>query len=110
MYGNGAMCPIKGGYAAMQTTLKDWGTDNQHAIRVLQSVFDPVFARYSQNRHTFFDDFEFGRMLDVLAGGLPFETVQPALRMLVKNLHATNIRKYQFEAKVYTADSKTARG
>ncbi len=30
------------GCAAMQTTLKDWGTDNQHAIRVLQSVFDPL--------------------------------------------------------------------
>ncbi len=97
------------GYAAMQTTLKDWGTDNQHATRVLQSVFDPAFARYSQNAHTYFDDFEFARMLDVFAGGLPFETVQPALRMLVKNLLATNIRKYQFEAKVYTVDGKTAR-
>jgi hypothetical protein len=93
----------------MQTTLKDWGSDNEHAIRVLQSVFDPAFARYSQNAHTYLDDFEFGRMLDVLAGGLPFETVQPALRMLVKNLLATDIRKYQFEAKVYTVDGKTAK-
>ncbi len=97
------------GYAVMQTTLKDWGTDNQHAIRVLQSVFAPAFARYSQNTHTYLDDFEFGRMLDVLAGGLPFETVQPALRMLVKNLLATNTLKYQFEAKVYTVDGKTAK-
>jgi hypothetical protein len=97
------------GYAAMQATSKYWGTDNQRAIRVLQSVFDPAFARYSQNAHTYFDDFEFGRMLDVLAGGLPFETVQPALRMLVKNLLATNTRKYQFEAKVYTVDGKTAK-
>lgn len=97
------------GFAAMQTTSKDWGTDNQHAIRVLQSVFDPAFARYSQTAHTYLDDFEFGRMLDVLAGGLPFETVQPALRVLVKNLLATDIRKYQFEAKVYTVDGKTAK-
>jgi len=29
--------------------------------------------------------------------------------MLVKNLLATNIRKYQFAAKVYTVDGKTAR-
>jgi hypothetical protein len=97
------------GYAAMQTTLKDWGTDNQRAIRTLQSVFDPAFARYSQNAHTYLDDYEFGRMLDVLAGGLPFESVQPALHMLVKNLLETNTSKYQFEAKVYSVDGKTAR-
>jgi hypothetical protein len=97
------------GYAAMQATSKYWGSDNQRAIRVLQLVFDPAFARYSQNAHIYFDDFEFGRMLDVLAGGLPFETVQPALRMLLKNLLATDTRKYQFEAKVYTFDGKTAK-
>jgi hypothetical protein len=26
------------GYAAMQTALQDWGTDNQHAIRVLSPL------------------------------------------------------------------------
>src|SRR6266446_6325691 len=71
------------GYASMQATLKDWGTDNQRAIRVLQSVLDPAFARYGQDPHTYYDDFDFGRMLDVLAGGLPFDSVQPALRLLV---------------------------
>ncbi len=94
------------GYAAMQATLKDWGTDNQRAIRVLQSVLDPAFARYSQNPHTYYDDFDFGRMLDVLAGGLPFDSVQPALRLLVKNLLTTNTSKYQFELKGYTSDGK----
>jgi len=97
------------GYAAMQATSKDWGNDNQRAIRVLQSVFDPAFARYSQNAHGYFDDFEFGKMLQVLAGGLPFDSVQPALRMLVKNLLATDTRKYQFEAGVYTSDGQTAK-
>jgi hypothetical protein len=97
------------GYAAMQSTLKDWGNDNQHAIRVLQSVFDPAFARYSQNAHGYFDDFEFGKMLQVLAGGLPFDSVQPALRMLVKNLLATDTAKYQFEAEVYTSEGKSAK-
>lgn len=97
------------GYAAMQATSKDWGSDNQRAIRVLQSVFEPAFARYSQNPHGYFDNFEFGRMLQVLAGGLPFDSVQPALRMLVKNLLETDTRKYQFEAEVYTSDGKSAK-
>jgi hypothetical protein len=97
------------GYAAMEATSKDWGSDNQRAIRVLQSVFEPAFARYSRNTHGYFDDFEFGEMLRVLAGGLPFDSVQPALRMLVKNLLATDTRKYQFEAGVYTSDGQTAK-
>jgi hypothetical protein len=95
------------GYAAMQ--VEDWGKDNQRAIQILQSVFDPAFARYSQTRHGYSDDFQFGRMLDVLAGGLPFDSVQPALRMLVKNLLATDTRKYQFAAQVHTRDGKTAK-
>ncbi len=97
------------GYAAMQSTQKDWGSDNQRAIRVLQSVFEPAFARYSQNAHGYHDDMEFGKMLQVLAGGLPMDSVQPALRMLVKNLLATDTRKYQFEAEVYTNDGQTAK-
>jgi hypothetical protein len=91
-------------YAAMQATLKDWGTDNQRAIRVLQSVLDPAFARYSQNPHTYYDDFDFGSMLEALAGGLPFDSVQPALRLLVKNLLTTDTSKYQFELEGYTND------
>jgi hypothetical protein len=97
------------GYAAMQATSKDWGKDNQRAIRLLQSVFDPAFARYSQSPQRYSDDLEFGRMLDVLSGGLPFDSVQPALRLLVKNLLATDTRKYQFVAGVHTSDGKTAK-
>ena len=97
------------GYAADQATLKDWGSDNQHAIQVLQSVFEPAFARYRQNAHGFIDDIEFGKMLEVLAGGLPFDSLQPALRLLVKNLVATNARKYESEAEVHTNDGKSAK-
>lgn len=97
------------GYAVMQATSKDWGRDNQSAIRVLQSVFEPAFERYSQSAHSYSDDLEFGKMLQVLAGGLPFDSVQPALRMLVKNLLATDTRKYQFESEVYTNDGQTAK-
>jgi hypothetical protein len=97
------------GYAAMQASSKDWGHDNQRAIRLLQSVFDPAFARYRQSPHRYEDDFEFGRMLDVLAGGLPFDLIQPALRLLVKNLLATDTGKYQLVAAVHTSDGKTAK-
>jgi len=97
------------GYASMRATSKDWGSDNQRAIRLLQSVLQPAFARYSQNAHSYLDDMEFGEMLQVLAGGLPLDSVQPALRMLVKNLLATDTRKYQFEAEVYTSDGQTAK-
>jgi hypothetical protein len=48
-------------------------------------------------------------MLDVLSGGLLFDSVQPALRLLVKNLLATDTRKYQFVAEVHTSDGKTAK-
>jgi hypothetical protein len=97
------------GYAAMQATSKDWGNDNQHAIQVLESVFEPAFARYSRTAHGYFEDFEFGRMLQVLAGGLPLNSVQPALHMLVKNLLATDIRKHQLQAEVRTSDGKSAK-
>ena len=97
------------GHAAMQATLNDWGKDNQHAIHVLESVLEPAFARYSQNAHRYSDDFEFGTMLDVLAGGLPFDSVQPALRALVKNVLATDTHKYQFELEGYASDGKVVK-
>jgi len=45
----------------------------------------------------------------VVSGGLPFDSVQPALRLLVKNLLATDTRKYQFVAEVHTTDGKSAK-
>jgi hypothetical protein len=97
------------GFAAVRASNKYWGNDNQHAIQLLQSVFDPAFARYRQSTSSYFDDFQFGRMLEVLSGGLPFDSVQPALRLLVKNLLATDTRKYQFVAEAYTTDGKGAK-
>ena len=97
------------GYATMTTTSKDWGHDNERAIRVLQSVFEPAFARYSQTARNYGDDLEFGKMLQVLAGGLPIDTVRPALRILVKNLLATDTNKYQLETQVYTTDGQTVK-
>jgi hypothetical protein len=97
------------GFAAVGASAKYWGNNNQRAIQLLQSVFDPAFARYRQNPSGYYDDFQFGRMLDVFAGGLPLDSVQPALRVLVKNLLATDTRKYQFAAEVQTTDGKSAK-
>jgi hypothetical protein len=96
------------GFAADRASAKYWGKNNQRAIQLLESVFEPAFARYSQNAHGYFDDFQFGSMLEVFAGGLPFDSVQPALRLLVKNLLATDTRKYQFAVEAYTTDGKRA--
>lgn len=98
------------GQAAMQSVSKEWGSNKQHAVEVVQSVFERGFANYSQDaRRGYFDDLEFGNMLRVVAGGLPQESVQPALRLLVKNLLATDTKAYQFQAEVYTKDGKKAR-
>jgi hypothetical protein len=98
------------GYATMQVTDKYWGNDNARAIRILESVFQPAFARYNQAPRTYLDDYEFGRMLQVFAGGLPFGSVQPALRALVKNLLATDTDKFQFRAEVTGGGGQKAVG
>ena len=97
------------GNAAVQSVLKDWGTNQQRAIEVTQRVYDRAFQRYSEGSRNYFDDYEFGGMLQEVGGGLPHESIRPALRLLVKNLLATDTSKYRFEAEVYTADGKTAK-
>ena len=97
------------GQAAMQAVSKEWGSNKQHAVEVVRSVFEREFANYSQDaRRGYFDDLEFGNMLRVVAGGLPQESVQPALRLLVKNLLGTDTKRYQFQGEVYTKDGKKA--
>jgi hypothetical protein len=96
------------GQAAMQAVSKEWASNKPHAVEVVQAVFEREVARYSQDtRRTYFDDLEFGNMLQVVAGGLPTESVQPAVRMLVKNLLGADANKYQYEAKVHTNAGKT---
>ena len=98
------------GQAAMQSVSKDWGSNKQHAVEVVQSVFEREFANYSQDaRRGYFDDLEFGNMLRTVAGGLPQESVQPALRLVVKNLLGTDTKAYQFQGEVYTKDGEKAR-
>jgi hypothetical protein len=96
------------GHAAMQSVSGEWATNRPHAVEVVQEVFERAFDRYSGGPRNYMDDFEFGRMLQEVAGGLQ-ESVRPALRLLVKNLLTTDTNKYQFHAEVYTTDGKTAK-
>src|SRR5690349_887963 len=43
------------GYAAMQSVLKEWATNHQHAVEVVQKVFDRALERYSQGPRTYAD-------------------------------------------------------
>jgi hypothetical protein len=97
------------GFAAMRAASKDWGSDNLPAVEAVQLFFQRAFARYSQDAHGYFDDLEFGKMLQVVQSSLAREALQPAVRVLVKNLLATDIRKYQFQADVLTSDGKSAK-
>lgn len=97
------------GNAAMQSVLKEWGTtDHAHAVEVVQQVFERAYERYRDGPRTYLDDYEFGRMLQVVAGGIQ-EAVRPALRLLVNNLLSTDTTKYRFEAGVYTNDGKAVK-
>jgi len=96
------------GFAVMRAVSKEWPNDRPHALEGVQSVFGRAFARYSQSGRGYFDDCEFGNMLEVVAGSLPGESVQPGLRRLVKNLLETDTNKYHFHAEVRTSDGKTA--
>ena len=97
------------GFAVMRAVSKEWPNDRPHALEGVQSVFERAFARYSQSGRGYFDDCEFGNMLEVVAGSLPGESVQPGLRRLVKNLLETDTNKYHFHAEVRTSDGKTAK-
>jgi hypothetical protein len=97
------------GFAAMRAVSKEWPNDRPRALEGVQSVFERAFARYSQSGHGYFDDCEFGNMLQVVAGYLPGESVRPGLRRLVKNLLETDTNKYRFHAEVRTSDGKSAR-
>ena len=97
------------GFATMRAVSKEWPNDRPRALAEVQSVFERAFARYSQSSHGYFDDCEFGNMLQVIAGYLPGESVRPGLRRLVRNLLETDTNKYNFQAEVRTSDGKSAK-
>ena len=97
------------GFAAMRAVSKEWPNDRPRALEGVQSVFERAFARYSQSGHGYFDDCEFGNMLQVIGGYLPGESVRPGVRTLVKNLLETDISKYHFQAEVRTNDGESAK-
>jgi hypothetical protein len=97
------------GQATTVAVGKDWTDNRQHGIQVQQSVLNLAFSRYSQTGHTYPEDLDFGKMLQQFAGSLPFDSVQPALHLVVTNLLATDTNKYRFQAQVYTREGESAR-
>ena len=58
--------------AANSAVENQWRDNRHHAVEVLRSVFEQAFARYSQSSPDYANDYKFGEMLRVMAGGLPF--------------------------------------
>ncbi|MGA7414755.1 MAG: hypothetical protein WBW33_30075 [Bryobacteraceae bacterium] len=94
------------GYTTMEASAPFWRDDQPRAVEILRSVFEPAFVRYKKSARQDSDDFEFGGMLQVFAGGLPFDLVKPALHELVNRILAMDPNKNQFEAEVYTRDGR----
>ena len=97
------------GFATMRAVSKEWTNDRAHALEGVQAVFGRAFARYSQGEHGYYDDCEFGNMLQVFAACLPTESMRRALRRLVMNLLGTDTSKYHFHAEVRTNDGISAK-
>jgi hypothetical protein len=97
------------GFATVQAVFKDWPNDRPKTLEGIRSVFERAFGRYRRSGHGYFDDCEFGNMLQVVASYLPGESVRPGLRGLVKNLLETDTNKYHFQAEVRTSDGKSAK-
>jgi len=51
------------GYSTMQVADRYWAEDSPRAVRILDSVFHPAFARHSHAPRTYLDDYVFGGML-----------------------------------------------
>ena len=97
------------GYAAQVWESGSWRGSREHAVEVEQAVLEVAFAQYRQAPHTYLQDVDFGRMLQILAGGLALESVRPPLHLLVQNLLATDAGKYRYTAAVFTKDGQSAK-
>lgn len=99
-------------YATMQAISTEWSSNRAHAVEMLDSEFELAWQYYRQNPRNYFDDLEFAQMLQVVSGGLPHESLRPALAALVNNLLGTDAAKYRLQAKlidsagrIYRADN-----
>ena len=98
--------------AAERAVSQDWASNKAHAVQVIDSEFQLAWQYYRQNPRNYFDDLEFAQMLQIVSGGLPHESLRPALAAFVNNVLATDIARYHFRAElidtsgnVYKADN-----
>jgi hypothetical protein len=94
------------GFALSQMVQKGWRDNRPQAISMIQKFLDGACARYDLGVRGYQEDLEFGHMLRAVAGYLPPESARPAVRLLVKNLLATDITKNQYRAEEVTQDGQ----
>src|SRR5712691_11669333 len=97
------------GYAVTQAVVKGWPGNREHAVSVIQEFLNRALARYSLGSHGYQDDLEFGHMLQAVAGFLQPESTRPAVRLLVKNLLATDLTKNRYQAELVTNAGQLAK-
>lgn len=94
------------GYAVSYAIVKGWPGNRERAASVIQEFLNRALTRYSLGSHSYQDDLEFGHMLQAVAGFLPPESARPAVRLLVKNLLATDLTKNRYQAERVTNEGQ----
>ncbi len=94
------------GAAANAAAMKDWRSDRDRAVSLIQATFERAFARYRDRPASYSEDYAFGDMLIHLGGSLPTEVLRPALDLLVQNLLMTDTKAYQVQAQMFACDGR----
>jgi hypothetical protein len=94
------------GAAANAAAMKDWRSNRDRAVSLIQATFERAFARYRDRPASYSEDYAFGDMLIHLGGSLPNEVLRPALDLLVQNLLMTDTKAYQVQAQMFACDGR----
>jgi hypothetical protein len=94
------------GAAANAAAMKDWRSNRDRAVSLIQATFERAFARYRDRPASYSEDYAFGDMLIHLGGSLPNEVLRPALDLLVHNLLMTDTKAYQVQAQMFACDGR----
>jgi hypothetical protein len=97
------------GFALSQMVQKRWPDNRIQAVSLIQKFLDEACARYDSGARDYKDDLEFGHMLQAVAGYLPPASARLAVRLLVRNLLATDLTKNRYQAEEVTQDGQIER-
>ena len=94
------------GAAANAAAMKNWRSNRDRAVSLIQATFERAFARYRDRPASYSEDYAFGDMLIHLGGSLPNEVLRHALDLLVQNLLMTDTKAYQVQAQMFACDGR----